>query len=72
MELPNHTLQHRPLRGLDAFTKTYYHLPGVGVVDEKSLGRCRDLIRFSEPEIKYAISAFIIAIIEIATWYLVF
>ena len=24
--------------GLDAFTKTYYHLPGgVGVVDEKSL-----------------------------------
>ncbi|KAL5267617.1 hypothetical protein ACHWQZ_G004605 [Mnemiopsis leidyi] len=29
----------RALRGLDAFTKTYYHLPisGVGVVDEKSL-----------------------------------
>ena len=29
----------RALQGLDAFTKTYYHLPiaGVGVVDEKSL-----------------------------------
>ena len=28
-----------PLQGLDAFTKTYYHLPvsGIGVVDEKSL-----------------------------------
>ena len=27
------------LGGLDAFTKTYYHLPvhGIGVVDEKSL-----------------------------------
>ena len=39
-------LRKPALRGLDAFTKTYYHLPvsGIGVVDEKSLaaGEAKD------------------------------
>jgi hypothetical protein len=40
VEVPKVQATSKPaLQGLDAFTKTYYHLPvsGIGVVDEKSL-----------------------------------
>ena len=37
IEVPNIKIP-KPLHGLDAFTKTYYHLPaGIGVVDERGM-----------------------------------
>ena len=43
VEVPTVLSNKRAMGGLDAFTKTYYHLPsGVGVVDEKSMGAGRD------------------------------